>query len=351
MEKKHIPENKCNSFTKFFGNHPEGEVSCITLSNSKGTQARILTYGAVLQSFQTVDLQGNLVDVVLGFDTIEDYMKSYDLPAPPYFGAIVGRHAGRIDHARFSINNHTYQLEANNNAHSLHGGKLGLSRKLWQMTDLSGGENPTVTLTCVSPHMEDGFPGELTVTVAYTLTENDELFIEMSAATTKDTIVNLTHHSYFNMDGHRASIDTQKLYINAAKITESTAELIPTGNFLPLQDTVFDFRNTRFCPKQIDTTFSLDGKSKPAAFLESEQSGLRLNVYTDQPAVHVYVGGDLFGRLKGKDGAAYHSLSGLCFETQKFPNAPNLPAFPSTVLKAEDTYTHRTIYQLQSILS
>jgi aldose 1-epimerase len=285
-----------------------------------------------------------LTDVVLGFDDINRYIDSFSLPSPPYLGAVVGRYAGRINNAAFTLNGAEYKLNANHGPNTLHGGKTNFSRVYWYMKRLRGGDNPSITLTYTSPDGDEQFPGELTVEVTYSLTEKNELNVSYHATTTADTVINLTQHAYFNLDGHTQSVNEQQLFVNSKQTLEVRPDGIPTGKFLPVANTAFDFTTPHNCPAVIDNSFILQNNGQPAATLHSAKTGLTLTVYTNQPSVHIYVGGNCFGTIHGKEGAAYGTTSGICFETQNYPDAPNQSHFPTPVLKKGEVYNHSTIF-------
>ncbi|QBZ97248.1 aldose epimerase family protein [Flavobacterium sangjuense] len=348
MIKNNISQITSSINAKLFGFTPDGkEVFCYAITNSKGTEVSIMTYGATITSLKIPVVNGEKIDVVLGFDTLEDYINSYYLPSPPYFGTTVGRFAGRINNAEFSLNGERNFLNKNHGEHNLHGGILGFSRKLWKVIATSSEENPSITLEYTSKNNEENFPGELTVQVTYTLTSANELKVSFTATTSEDTIVNLTQHSYFNLDGHSNAVSNQKLIINSEKILETNDELIPTGKFISLKNHPFDFAEAKICPTSIDNTFVLEDKN--AATLISEINKLQLSVTTNQPAVHIYVGGNCFDKIKGKENANYHPKSGICFETQNFPDAPNHAHFPSSILKKGAQYNHNTTFKFENL--
>jgi aldose 1-epimerase len=323
---------------------PDGrEVHACWLQNANGTMMQVISFGATLSSLQIPLPDGGIVDVVLGFDTLENYIQSYNLKSPPYMGAIIGRYAGRINKGQFCLNEKQYHLEINNNGHSLHGGLLGFGRALWQFTRVHSGPDPSVTLTHTSPDGDGNYPGEVRVEVSYTLTEENEVRIEYHAVSDADTIINLTHHSYFNLNGHSDTVLNQLVRVNATEILETDVDLIPTGNFIKLKETPFDFSAARMCPAIIDTSFVLDKSKEPAAELYSAKNKLRMKVFTDQPCVHLYVGGNT-EHLAGKYGNFYHAANGICFEAQHFPDAPNHAHFPKTVLRKGECYSQKTSY-------
>ncbi|TDE48479.1 aldose epimerase family protein [Flavobacterium sp. GT3P67] len=336
-----------NSETKLFGLMPDGEaISAYQISNKNGIKLEVINYGATVSSLKIPLKNGGVVDVVLGFDNLEAYLKSFDLESAPYLGATVGRFAGRIGDGTFKLNDEIFNLNKNNNNHSLHGGTIGFSQVVWKVKSVNYGENLSITLTYLSPNDEENYPGDLSVELTYTLSEQNELIIEYSATTTEDTIVNLTHHSYFNLNGHDSEVLSQEMSISADKVLETTKENIPTGIFLDLANSPFDFSLSKNCPAIIDTTFVLSKEKEVVASLYSPKNSLKMTVYTDQPAVHIYVGGNC-GTIKGKEKVLYHSSSGICFETQNLPDAPNQAHFPDAVLKKGETYCHKTSYKFE----
>ncbi|MHC0444325.1 aldose epimerase family protein [Flavobacterium sp. 3-218] len=349
MEIKHISHLKENPNCKLFGLMPnKDEIYSIDLVNKNGMKVQIINYGATVTSIQ-IPLNGKLVDVVLGFDNIEAYLESYNLPSAPYFGTTVGRYAGRIHKGAFSLNDIEFKLDENNNGNTLHGGDMGFGRRIWNVANVISGENSSVTFSLLSEHLDEGFPGEMTVFLTYTLTEENELKLEYKATSTEDTVINLTHHSYFNLDGHDANVLEQQMFIKSAKMLETNPDNIPTGNYTDLTNHNFDFRTPKNCPFPIDNSFVVNSKTEIVAQLISLKNNLRMNVYTDQPSVHIYVGGNCFGKLKGKENVDYNAQSGICFETQNFPDAPNHAHFPNAVLKKGEEYTQKTLYKFENL--
>ena len=329
-----------------FGKTPDGEaVYMHQLTNKNGMQVQVMDYGATLTAVKYPLSDTALIDVVLGFDALEHYIQSYQLPSSPYFGATVGRFAGRINNGEFNLHGEQIQLTKNSNGHTLHGGNVGFSQRVWTLKNKGDGENPFVTFSLFSPEMDEGFPGDLAIELTYTLSESNEISMEYHASTSTCTVVNLTHHSYFNLDGHQNTIADQLLFVNSDKTLESTHENIPTGRIQKVSESPFDFRTPKNCPLQIDNTFVLDKKTKLAASLFSPKNNLTLEVYTNQPAVHIYVGGKCFHTQKGKENTEYHTQSGICFETQNFPDAPNHAHFPNSILRQGETYLQRTTYK------
>lgn len=350
MEIKHISHFRDTSICKSFGLMPDNdEILSFELSNKNGMKVKLINYGATVTSLQVPLSNGELVDVVLGFDTLESYLASYNLPSAPYFGTTVGRYAGRIHNGAFTLNGKTYELTKNNNGNALHGGTVGFGRKVWNVTNLTSGENPSITLSLLSEDLDENYPGALQVDLTYTLTEQNELQLDYKAVSTEDTIINLTHHSYFNLDGHNASVLDQKVFIDAEKMLETNHENIPTGSFTSLTNHDFDFRVEKNCPASIDNSFVINDTNSVAAALISSKNNLKMSVYTNQPSVHIYVGGNCFDVLKGKNDTTYHKTSGICFETQNFPDAPNQSHFPNSVLKKGEEYIQKTVYKFENI--
>ena len=333
---------------KLFGTMPNGEaVYSYELKNTNGIEVKIINYGATITSLKIPLKTGNIIDVVLGLESLEDYIKSYEIGGSPYYGATVGRYSGRINQGLFTLNNKVYQLEKNLNNHSLHGGNIGFSQRIWSLKKITDGINPSVTLTYFSPNNEGGFPGDLNVELTYTLSENNELSIDYIATTSEDTIINLTNHSYFNLEGHQETIGNQDLFINSNTVLETDNENVPTGLLLNLVNTTNDFSNAKKCPEKIDSSFVLNKENKIAASLYSEINNLKMLVFTDQPSVHIYVGGKNDDSITAKENIKYQSNSGICFEAQNFPDAPNHSHFPNSVLKKNETYLQKTVYKFE----
>lgn len=350
MNIKTVLKLNTDPFENLVGLTPDGDsVYLYELQNKNGMKLKIMNFGATITELKIPLKSGKEVDVVLGFDDFESYLKSFELKSSPYFGATVGRFAGRIKNGTFFLNDTKIVLDKNNNGHSLHGGINGFSQAIWKVKEINISENPSISLAHCSPAGDSKYPGDLLVDLTYTLTDNNELIIEYKATTTEDTIVNLTHHSYFNLDGHSGDISGQEIVVNANQMLETTHENIPTGRFLEIENTPFDFRTPKNVPSKIDNTFVLNQKEKFAASLFNKNNDLKMTVFTDQPGVHIYVGGNCFNMIKGKEEASYHPLSGICFETQNFPDAPNNGHFPSSVLKKREVYNHKTIYKFQSL--
>lgn len=331
-----------------FGNIGGLPVQRFTLHNRQGTWLRVIDYGAILTELHVPDRQGQLGDIVLGFDRIEDYVEHN-----PYFGATIGRVANRIANARFELEGQTITLTANDGAHHLHGGKVGWDKVHWQAEQLAVQDGAAVKLVYVSPHEDEGYPGTVSATTVYTLTDDNELLIDMSATTDRTTIINMAHHSYFNLAGHAAgTVKEHQLQLFAARYTPAKG-LVPTGEVAKVAGTPFDFTqpkpigrdlaSTGATPAGFDHNWLVDGEAdrlRVVGRLTDPGSGRELTLSADQPGVQLYSGNFLNGQ-KGKGGAVYAQHAGLCLETQKVPNAINLPAWRNDVIvKPGQRYEH-----------
>ncbi len=342
---------------RIFGKIPgEGEAWLYTLRNKNGMKAEITNYGGIVVSLYVPDSNGKLDDVVLGFDSLESYIGS-----SPYFGAIVGRHANRIENARFELNGKEYNLLKNNGNNHLHGGAKGFDKVFWTVVDQGA---DMLKLFYRSADGEEGYPGNLDVTVTYKITDDNGLSIDYHAVSDADTVVNLTNHSYFNLSGHgNGDITNHRIKINADKFTVNNEECIPTGEILSVSGTPMDFTEFKAfmpglisgdshirCGRGYDHNFVLNvGGSKPeyAAELFDPASGRAMEVFTTKPGLQLYTGNKIKDGLPGKGGAQYGKWSGLCLETQFFPNAMKHKHFPSPILKAGREYHHTTIYKFR----
>jgi aldose 1-epimerase len=348
--------SKTNS--RAFGKTPSGEaVDLYTLTNGRGMEATISTYGGVVVSLKVPDRSGTPGDVVLGFDNFEGYLKP-----PPYFGAIVGRYGNRIANGKFTLDGVEYTLARNNGDNSLHGGIRGFDKRIWTVTHSSG---QRLELTYLSKDGEEGYPGNLTTTVTYTVTDNNELKIDYAATTDKDTVLNLTNHSYFNLAGQgEGDVLAHEVVIRADRFTPVDKTLIPTGELRSVEGTPLDFRQLHRIGERIDSgdeqlvlghgydhNFVLN---KPGTTLESAatvtepKSGRVLEVLTTEPGVQFYTANFLDGTLTGKGGKVYGRRSAFCLETQHFPDSPNKPGFPSVVLKPGGRYQSTTVYRFST---
>jgi aldose 1-epimerase len=342
-----------NAHTDPFGHLPDGrEVRIYTLTSSKGLRARIMDFGATLVSLEVPDRHGNLKDITLGFDALEGYLRPH-----PYIGATVGRYANRIGNARFTLNGADYKLTANEGANQLHGGKAGFDKKLWSTQEAVAAEKEAwVKMTYLSVDGEEGFPGTLRCTVSYVLTNDDELRIHYEAQTDKKTVVNLTNHSYWNLGGSDSeNILGHELMINAGKFTAIDKSLIPTGMIASVLDTPLDFTRSRpigerlhHLGKGYDHNYVVRGDAKAlklCAKLREPHSGRVTEVFSTEPGIQLYTSNYLDGSLIGKGGRALKKYAGVCLETQHFPDSPNKPSFPSTVLSPGEKFTSTTVHR------
>lgn len=338
---------KDNAKITSFGFTPDGRESfAYTLENKSKVKITIIDFGATINAVKIPLENKKYVDVVLGFDSVSDYINSFTISGAPYIGAVVGRYAGRIKNGTFKLNDEMYQLNKNLGKHHLHGGISNFSNNFWNVISFT---KNAITLSYISKDLEENFPGELTIQVTYTLTEENELEITYSANTTKDTIINLTQHSYFNLDGHENSIENQELQIASNKLLETDKDNVPTGYFLNVAHLPFDFTTFKKCPEKIDNSFVIKDHSKAVATLKSTKNNLQMEVFTNQPSVHIYVGGNCSQLIKGKSNSDYHTLSGICFETQNFPDAPNHSHFPNAILRKDETYYQKTSFKFEKI--
>lgn len=312
------------------------------LANSSGVEVSITNYGGAVTSIKVPDRNGVFGDVVLGYDTLEEYMRN-----PRYLGALIGRHANRIARGKFSLNGVEHQLAQNNGANHLHGGVKGFDKRFWEVSETPSG----LHLEYFSPDGEENYPGNLNVAVNYSLNDENELRIEYRATTDKDTIVNLTNHSYFNLEGQgTGSVLNHELMLYADSFTSVSDELIPTGEIRSVEGTRMDFRMGRVIAEGgYDHNYVLNdwqpGLIRSVARLSDPKSGRVMEVLTTQPGIQFYSGNFLDGSLIGKGGVAYQKYAGLCLETQHFPDSPNHSNFPSTVLRAGQPYDETTIYK------
>ena len=346
---------------RVFGTTPDGTtVDIYTLTNANGLEAQITNYAGIVVSLKVPDRNGKLKDVVLGYDNLEGYLKE-----TPYFGAIIGRYGNRIAKGKFSLNGVEYTLAQNNGENHLHGGIKGFDKVVWQAKPLKHDDSVGLELVYLSKDGEEGYPGNLSVTVVYTLTNNNELKIDYSATTDKETVVNLTNHSYFNLANAGAGdILSHEMMINADKFTPVDKGLIPTGELRSVKDTPMDFTQPTAIGERIDqddeqlinglgydhnwVLNNSDGSMALAARVYEPTTGRVLEVYTTEPGLQFYSGNFLDGSITGKEGTVYQKRHGFCLETQHFPDSPNKPGFPSTVLKPGDKYTTTTIYKFSA---
>lgn len=335
-------------------------VDLYKLTNLNGMEVRITNYGATLVAVTVADRHGNLEDVVLGYDSLADYINGSN-----YFGCIAGRYANRIAGGRFKLNETPYHLAQNDGGNHLHGGIQGFGKTVWQAREMENDDSLGLELTYLSPDGEEGYPGNLSVTVIYTLTNRNELRIDYNATTDKPTVVNLTNHAYFNLAGAGSgNILDHELMINAHRFTPVDPSLIPTGELRSVKDTPLDFSRLMaigaridqdheqlFIAKGYDHNWVLnkdsDGPCLAARAFE-RNSGRTLEVYTTQPGIQFYSGNFMENGIAGKAGQVYHHRGGFCLETQHFPDSPNQPDFPSTILDPGAIYEHTTIYRFSA---
>ena len=331
------------------------EAHLFTLTNRNGVEARITNYGGTVVSLKVPDRDGVMGDVVLGYDTLADYLKN-----SPYFGCLVGRYGNRIARGGFTLNGKHYALATNNGPNALHGGLKGFDKVVWAATTKMTAEGPALGLNYVSRDGEEGYPGTLSVTAVYTLTDDNALSLEFTAVTDKDTVINLTHHSYFNL-ACRGDVLGHVVWLAASRFTPVDETLIPTGELRSVAGTPLDFRTPTAIGARIDSdepqmkfghgydhnwVFDKpDGQLGLVARVTESGSGRVMDVLTTEPATQFYTGNFLDETMIGKGGGAYRRRSGLCIEPQHFPDSPNQPAFPCTVLKPGQTYTNTIIYR------
>ena len=342
-----------------FGATPAGDaVDIYTLRNDKGAEARIMNYGGVVVSLKMPDKNGAFSDVVLGYDNLDSYVKN-----SPYFGALVGRYGNRIAGAKFALDGTTYNLPANDGQNTLHGGTKGFDKVVWRAKARMSEDGPQLVLHYLSKDGEDGFPGNLDVTATYTLTQDNALRLEYTATTDKDTVVNLTHHSYFNLAGS-GEILGHVLMIPADRFTPVDSTLIPTGELRPVENTPFDFR----APTAIGARIGQDdqqlkygkgydhnwvvnknlGDLGLMARITEPSSGRVMEVSSTEPGLQFYSGNFLDGTITGKGGWVYAHRSALAMEPQHYPDSPNHPDFPTTELKPGETFHNTIIYKFST---
>jgi aldose 1-epimerase len=345
-----------------FGSVDSVPVDLYTLTNSKGAEMKVMTYGGIVTSLKVPDKAGVMGDIVLGFNDVGGYTGPAYLKANPYFGAIIGRYGNRIGGAKFTVEGTKCVLAANNGPNSLHGGPTGFHKRIWAAKEVKGQGSVGIELTYTSKDGEEGFPGNLAVAVTYTLTDNNELKIDYKATTDKVTICNLTHHSYFNLSGEGSGdILGTEITIPSSKYTPVDSTLITTGELADVTGTPFDFRTATAIGARVndsnqqlkygkgyDHNWVID-RTGPGLVLcataYDPKSGRAMDVLTTEPGVQMYVGNFLDGSLTGKSGKVYNFRNAFCLETQHYPDSPNKPAFPSVTLKPGDTYSTSTVYK------
>lgn len=340
-----------------FGKTSSGQdVELYTLTNDKGVEAGIITYGGIIVSLKTPDRNGNPGDIVLGFDSLKDYEER-----SPFFGCITGRYANRIAKGKFTLDGKEYTLATNNGPNHLHGGKVGFDKAVWKAETKSEGDAVSLVLTHTSPDGDEGYPGNLDVEVTYTLNNSNELVIDYKAKTDQPTVLNLTNHSYFNLEGHGSgNVLAHELQLSASKFTPTDDTAIPTGELRPVEGTPLDFTKGKPIGRDIesdyeqivfgkgyDHNFVIDGRPgvlRRAATVRGPRSGRVLEILTTEPGVQLYTA-NFMEKMAGKDGATYDFRGAFCLETQHFPDSPNHPDFPTTVLRPGDTFRSTTVHR------
>jgi len=358
------PKSDANSRThkRAFGKTGDGkQVDLYVLTNKNGVEVDITNFGAAVVSLKVPDRRGKTDDVVLGYDDLDGYLHDKS-----YFGATVGRYANRIAHGKFTLNGTTYTLAKNDGENHLHGGVRGFNKVVWEAKDVSTAGAAALQLNYLSKDGEEGYPGNLSVQVTYTLTNNNELKIDYAATTDKDTVLNLTHHSYFNLAGQgKGDILQHQLLLHASRFTPVDATLIPTGEIRSVKGTPLDFASATAIGSRIgqdddqlklghgyDHNFVLDGGTGGAPVLAAQvyepSSGRVMEVWTTQPGIQLYSGNFLNDTIRGKSGSTYQRRAAFCLETQHFPDSPNKPNFPSTILKVGGQFKSSTTYKFSS---
>ncbi len=347
---------------KIFGLTKEGkEAQLFTVVNKNGAKAVFTDYGAILVALYMPDKNGEMADVVLGYDKLENYFVN-----DPNFGATIGRHANRIGGAQFELNGVTYELDKNDGKNNLHGGFNGYHKRLWNANSYDEADGTVMEFTYESADLDQGFPGNLNVTVCYKLTDANEVVISYKAVCDKDTVLNLTNHTYFNLAGHNSgTILDHRVWIDSDEVTYADAESIPNGDIIKVDGTPMDFRTEKYVKDGINSDYeqivwgkgfdhnwilkTTKGELSLVATLKDEKSGRLMETYTDLPGMQFYSGNFLKGDVAGKDGANYAYRTGLCFETQYYPNAINVPSFPQPVIKAGEEFTTVTKYAFKIV--
>jgi aldose 1-epimerase len=341
-----------------FGEVDGKAVYLYTLANANQVEMKVSTYGGIVTSLKLPDKNGNFADMVLGYNDLESYVKEN-----PYFGAIIGRYGNRIGHARFALDGQEYTLAQNDGANTLHGGLKGFDKVVWDAQPINTQDSVSLKLHYLSKDGEEGFPGNLDVTVTYTLTNDNTFRIDYEATTDKPTVINLTHHTYWNFAGEGSgNILQHELMLNADAFTPVDKGLITTGEITPVEGTPMDFRTPKAIGKRIDSDYeqlkfaggydhnwvlnkSTQGELSLAATVYEPNSGRFMEIFTTEPGLQFYSGNFLDGSIIGKSGKAYEFRSGFCLETQHYPDSPNKPDFPSVVLRPGETYKSTTIHK------
>ena len=349
--------NQGEPVSNTYGTLPDGNTATLyTLTNANGLTATLTDFGATLVSMQTPDRDGNLADITIGYDTLDGWVNDGS-----YMGATVGRYGNRIANGTFTLDDTEYTLATNNGPNHLHGGVVGFNKKLWQGQMIDAEDGDGVQFTYVSPDGEEGYPGQLTTTVTYLLSDNDELIIQFTATTTAPTIVNLVNHTYWNLTGDPSNtILDHKLMLLADGYVPTDATGIPNNGIQPVENTPFDFRSATAIGKRIeggheqlingkgyDHSWAINGEPnthRMAAVAYDPKSGRVMQIKTDQPAIQFYTGNYMDGSSTGKGGVEHNYRTGFCLETQIFPDSPNRPELSNAVLKPGEVYTHTMVH-------
>jgi len=356
-----VPDASKSVPKQAFGTAPDGTpVEIYTLRNARGVEARICTYGGIVVSLKTPDRNGHFADVVLGYDSLDGYLKS-----SPYFGCLVGRYGNRIARGKFTLDGQTYSLATNNYPNALHGGLLGFDKRVWKASPVTTAHGPGLQLSYTSADGEEGYPGKLTVMAVYSLTADNGLRLDYTATTDKATVLNLTQHSYFNLAG-KGDILGHVVEMPADRYTPVDSTLIPTGQLPPVEGTPFDFRKPTAIGARInqaDEQLKFGGgydhnwvfAKKPGdltllAKVTEPTTGRILEVLSTEPGLQFYTGNFLDGTITGKGGWTYQFRNGFCMEPQHFPDSPNQPNFPSVVLRPGQTYHNTIIYRFPAAM-
>ena len=335
---------------RLFGELPNGNAAKLfTFESENGLTVSITNYGGIITSILMPDRHGVTDEICAGFDNLSDYLKGH-----PHFGVLVGRYANRIAYGKFAIDNKTYNLPINNGPNHLHGGNNGFHTKLWNYKIETEQNRISLILSHMSKHLEEGYPGNLDVTVKYTFADDNSIQILFIAKTDMPTHVNFTSHGYFNLSGFKESVSKHKLMLNAKRYIEVNNNQIPTGGLVNCENTPFDFSEFKFLaqsihhiPGGLDHCFELlnTGSTKsPSSILKHESTGRSITVYTTQPGIQIYTGNSLDGSLTGHNNTIYQKHAAVCMETQHFPDTPNQPNFPSTLLKPNEEYKQEVKY-------
>lgn len=343
-----------------YGNIAGREASLFTLTNDNNITVQVTNYGCIITSIKTPDRKGIIGDIALGFNSLDEYVKD-----SPYFGCMTGRYANRITKGKFTLNGKEYTLAQNTGENHLHGGLTGFDKVLWDAEEVIAKDSVGIIFKYTSSDGEEGYPGALSTTLTYTLTNKNEIRMDYEATTDKPTILNLTNHTYFNLAGEGSgTILNHLMMLNADKITPVDATLIPTGDLRDVSNTPMDFRTPTAIGARVnddydqltfangyDHNYIVNGKPgtlRLAAIVSEQTTGRKMEVLTTQPGIQLYIGNFLDGTLTGKNNKAYNKRDGFCLETQHFPDSPNKPAFPSTVLNPGETYKESTVFKFST---